>query len=65
MIKLNPNILIKNGKKFVILSYEEFRKVEEALMNFEDLKDLHKAKAEEGNAPTISLDEAKRQLGIT
>ncbi|MDQ1258126.1 MAG: hypothetical protein QG656_2735 [Candidatus Hydrogenedentes bacterium] len=37
---------------------------QEELDSYEDLKDLHAAKMAEGDDPTISLDEARKQLGI-
>ncbi len=38
--------------------------VEEELEQFEDLKQLRKAKAEEADSPTISLDAVKEELGL-
>lgn len=65
MIILKPKILEKDGKKeFVILTYEEFVKIQEELQDYEDLKELRKAKQEEANAPTIDLKEAKKELGL-
>ncbi len=65
MITLKPKILEKDGKKeFVILTYEEFVKIQEELQDYEDLKELRKAKQEELNAPTIDLKEAKKELGL-
>jgi PHD/YefM family antitoxin component YafN of YafNO toxin-antitoxin module len=65
MVTIHPNILESNGKKaFVILSYEEFMMMEEELQQFEDLKALRAAKAEEANAPAISSSDAKKELGL-
>jgi len=65
MITLHPEYLIKDGKKeFVILSYEEFLKIEEMISDYEDLTDLRVAKAKEENAPSISLEQAKLKLGL-
>ena len=65
MIALHPNILEKNGKKeFVILPFEEFKKIEEELSLYEDLKDLREAKEKEKNVSGYSLDEAKKELNI-
>ncbi|MFO7899975.1 MAG: type II toxin-antitoxin system Phd/YefM family antitoxin [Planctomycetota bacterium] len=65
MVKLHPNILERDGKKeFVVLTYEEFVQVQEALEDYEDLKDLRAAKAQEGDAPTKSLEQAKEELGL-
>ncbi|MBC8485199.1 type II toxin-antitoxin system Phd/YefM family antitoxin [bacterium] len=65
MITLKPNILEKDGKKeFVVLSYEEYLQVQEELENYEDLKELRKAKTKESDAPTIPLAEARKLVGV-
>lgn len=63
MIKLHPEILRKNGKKeFVVLPYEEFLAIQEALMDAEDLADLRAAKRKDMAMPGLSLQEAKKEL---
>ncbi len=65
MLKLHPEILVKNGKKeFVVLPYEEFLALRERLADAEDLMALRKAKRAEGKKPSMSLAEAKRKLGL-
>lgn len=65
MVAIHPNILERDGQKaFVVLSYEEFLAVEEELEQYEDLKQLRDAKVEEANAPTLSLDAVKEELGL-
>jgi hypothetical protein len=65
MLKLHPNILEQDGKKtFAVIPYDEFEKIQEELDSYEDLKDLRAAKMAEGDDPTISLDEARKQLGL-
>ena len=65
MIEPNIKILEKDGKKeFVIIPYEEFIQIQEELDDYESLKALREAKLKEGDADTISLDDAKKQLGI-
>lgn len=65
MMNLKPQVIEKNGKKeFVILTYEEFLKIQEELDNYEDLRTLREAKMKEADAPTISLKEAKKQLNL-
>jgi PHD/YefM family antitoxin component YafN of YafNO toxin-antitoxin module len=65
MLKLHPEILVKNGKKeFVILPYEEFLAVQERLADAHDLLELRKAKRLEGKKRSIPLAEVKRELGI-
>lgn len=38
------------------------KKEQEALNDYEDFKDLRQAKKAEKNAPTVSLEEAKKEL---
>ena len=64
-LKLHPEILRKDGKEqFVVLPWEEFVELQERLEDAEDVLELRKAKQEHGSAPTVPLDEAKRQLGL-
>jgi PHD/YefM family antitoxin component YafN of YafNO toxin-antitoxin module len=64
-LELHPEFLTKNGKKeFVVLPYEEFEALQEVLLEAQDLVELRAAKTSEGNEPTISLEEAKKQLGL-
>jgi len=65
MITLHPKTLERGGKKaFVVLPYEEYLQIEEELQDYEDLKALRAAKAREGDAPTLSVKEARRRLRI-
>lgn len=65
MVTIHPNILERDGKKaFVVLTYEEFLMIEEELQQYEDLKQLRAAKAEEAAAPSVPLRDAKRELGL-
>jgi hypothetical protein len=65
MLKLHPEILVKNGKKeFVVLTYEEFLAVQERPADAEDLIELRKAKRAEQKKKGIPLTEVKRTLGI-
>jgi len=65
MVTLHPNILEQDGKKqFAVIPYEEFLKIQEELSDYEDLKELRQAKEAEKNAPTVSMEEAKKKLGI-
>ena len=64
MIDLHYQVLEKDGhKEFVVLPYEEFLQLREELEDFEDLRQLRQAKHEEGDAPTLSLEEVRRELG--
>ena len=65
MLTLHPKLLELDGKKsFAVLTYEEFVQIQEELENYEDLKELRAAKAEEGDAATVSLSEARKQLNL-
>ena len=65
MIELHPEILKKNGRKeFAVLPYEEFVALTEALADYEDLRELRAAKAEEAQAETLSLKEARKRYGV-
>ena len=66
MIELHPEIVEKDGKKqFVILPYEEFAGIQEALADADDLAALRAAKKAEGDAPTIPLDQVVEELELT
>ena len=65
MMNLHVNYVQKNGKKeFAVIPYEEFIELQEQLADYEDLRELRKAKANEADAPTVSLEEAKKRLNI-
>ena len=65
MIELHPKFLEQEGKKqFVVLAYKEFISIQEELADYEDLKELRKAKKTEKDAPIISLEDAKKELGL-
>ena len=64
-MELNPIILENDGKKqFVILSYEQFKKIEQILEDYEDLMELRKAKAEDKDSPMYSIEEVEKFLGV-
>jgi PHD/YefM family antitoxin component YafN of YafNO toxin-antitoxin module len=66
MMKLHPNILEQAGEKqFVVLPYSEFIALQEELQEFYDLRELREAKQKEGDTPTLSFEEAKKELGLT
>ena len=65
MIELHPEVLKKNGvSEFVILPYGEFVALQKLLADARDLTDLREAVRVEGNAPTISLEKLKTELGV-
>jgi PHD/YefM family antitoxin component YafN of YafNO toxin-antitoxin module len=63
MVKLHPEILERDGKKqFVVLPYEEFEALRDAMEDLEDLRELRRAKNAEGKLPGISFAEVGRRL---
>ncbi|MEO6971521.1 MAG: type II toxin-antitoxin system Phd/YefM family antitoxin [Chthoniobacterales bacterium] len=65
MFELHPEVLKKNGKsEFVILPYDEFVALQRLLADAQDLTDLRDAVRVEADAPTISLEELKSELGV-
>lgn len=65
MTELHPEILEKDGKKHVILPYEEFAAIEQALADAQDLAALRAAKKEEQNATSIPLEQVLEDLGLS
>jgi PHD/YefM family antitoxin component YafN of YafNO toxin-antitoxin module len=65
MLKLHPEVLIKNGKKeSVVLPYKEFLAMQDRLADAEDLLELRKAKRAEGKKKSTPLAEVKRALKL-
>ena len=65
MIELHPEIVVKDEKQFVILPYEEFAAIQEALADAEDLAALRAAKKEEHDAATVPFAEVVDDLGLS
>ena len=65
MIELHPEIVVKDEKQFVILPYEEFAAIQEALADAEDLAVLRAAKKEEQNAGTVPFEQVIDDLGLS
>jgi PHD/YefM family antitoxin component YafN of YafNO toxin-antitoxin module len=65
MVTMHPSILKRNGKEaFAVLPYEEFLRIQDELEDYDDLKALRAAKAVERNAPSTSLRNARKKMGI-
>jgi hypothetical protein len=65
MLKLHPEILVKDGKKqFAVLPYEEFEAIRERLADVEDLLELRRAKRSERRKKSIPLAQVKRELKL-
>ena len=66
MIELHPEIIEKDGKKqFVVLTYEEFVTVQEALADADDLAALRIARQEEHDVPGTPLDDVIDEFGLS
>ena len=66
MLKIKPEIWTKSGgQQFVVLSLDDFEKVSDLLEDAGLARILRDAKRKEANAPTISLAETKKRLGLT
>ncbi len=64
-MRLHPQVIEKEGKKeFVILPYEEFLQIQEALEDFGDLRELRKERGESMDTPSKSLREIGKELGF-
>ena len=62
---LHPNILEQDGKKaFAILPYDEFVQIKSDLEDYEDLKYLRSAKAEESEVSAIDLSTFRKENNI-
>lgn len=62
MVAINAQIIKKGKKKeYAVIPYEEFLKVQEQLLDYEDLRCLREAKESEKDAPTIGIEELKKQ----
>ena len=65
MLKIKPQYWTKDdGKRFVLLSEEDFEKVQELIEDAGLSRILRESKRRQADAPTISLDEMKRRLGM-
>lgn len=62
---IHPQVIEKGGKKeFVVLPYQEFIRIQEALEDFEDLKELRREKKRSARLASIPLDEVVKRLGL-
>jgi len=65
MLDLHPNILEFEGREaFVVLPYAEYLEIEEQLQQLEDLRTLRQAKAQDIDAPAMTLAEAHAQYEL-
>ena len=63
MVELHAQIIKREGKnEYAVIPYEEFLRIQEKLDDYEDLRCLREAKADEKNAPTVGIDELRRRV---
>ncbi len=63
-MSIHPQIIEKEGKKeFVVLPYEEFLEIQDALEDYDDLKILREEKAASASEPTRKLDDILAEIG--
>lgn len=63
MATLHAQIIKKNGKKeYAVLPYKEFKRIQEKLEEYQDLRCLREAKEAEKDAPTIGMAELKKKI---
>lgn len=62
-MSIHPQIIEKDGKKeFVVLPYEEFLRLQEALEDYDDLKTLREEKASAEQEPSRKLDDILKDI---
>jgi PHD/YefM family antitoxin component YafN of YafNO toxin-antitoxin module len=62
-MSINPQIIEKEGKKeFVVLPYEEFLRIQEALDDLEDIRILREEKTSAAPDPVRSLDDVLAEI---
>jgi len=63
-MSIHPQIIEKDGKKeFIVLPYEEFLRVQEALEDYDDLRTLRDEKVSSANEPNRALDDVLEDIG--
>ncbi len=63
MLKVKPEYLRKHGKaEFVVLTVEDFNRINEALEDARDLRDLRAATRKNARKPYLTAAQARRRL---
>ena len=66
MLKIKPEIWTRNsGEQFVVLSMQDFEKVQELVEDAGLSRILRKAKRNNAKSPTATLEKVKSRLGFT
>jgi len=62
-MSIHPQIIEKEGRKeFVVLPYEEFLQIQEALEDLEDIRILREERISASSDPTKSLDDVLAEI---
>lgn len=62
-MSIHPQIIEKDGRKeFVVLPYEEFLQIQEALEDLEDLRVLREERVSSASDATRSLDDVLAEI---
>lgn len=65
MVSFHASFLKKDGKnEFVVISYDEFLKLQEELDDYESLKELRDAKSHEASCESIPFSDVKKKFGL-
>jgi hypothetical protein len=66
MLKIKPEYWTKNGgEQFVVLSLDDFQRLQELIEDAGLSRILREARRKEGDAPTTSLAAVKKRFGLT
>ena len=62
-MSIHPQIIEKDGRKeFVVLPYEEFLRIQEALEDLEDIRVLREERVSAASEATRSLDDVLAEI---
>ena len=63
--QMKTQVLEKDGKKeFVVLAWDDYRKIQAMIEDYQDLKALRRAKEEAKGKKTIPFDKAVKSLKL-
>jgi PHD/YefM family antitoxin component YafN of YafNO toxin-antitoxin module len=66
VLKIKPEIWTRSGgEQFVVLSMDDFEKVQELIEDVGLSRILREAKRRNAHSPTRTLEEVKRSLGLS
>ncbi len=62
---LHPEVWRRGGQTYVLLPYEEFVRLLQALNDERDLRLLREARAADDDSPGVPLDDVLKELGLS